>query len=130
VPTSSVSYAGCCTDRRARAREAVSRTPLTLGSECGSRKGAFDLARPIIQRRSEHAVQRPVDAEEVTPTSSRFSPEEDLGRLGLGVPAGFGGDEKLAKHPDNFRFVFPDKCHWDDARKLTENVGAGLARGS
>jgi type I restriction enzyme M protein len=41
---------------------------------------------------------------------------------------GFDGDEALAKHPDNFRFVLPDKCHWDDVRKLTENVGAGLQK--
>lgn len=41
---------------------------------------------------------------------------------------GFDGDEELAKHPDNFRFVLPDKCHWDDVRKLTENVGAGLQK--
>jgi type I restriction enzyme M protein len=41
---------------------------------------------------------------------------------------GFGGDEELARHPDNFRFVLPNKCHWDDVRKLTENVGAGLQK--
>jgi type I restriction enzyme M protein len=41
---------------------------------------------------------------------------------------GFAGDEALARHPDNFRFVLPDKCHWDDVRRLTENVGAGLQK--
>jgi type I restriction enzyme M protein len=41
---------------------------------------------------------------------------------------GFGGDEVLARHPDNFRFVLPDGCHWDDVRKLHENVGAALQK--
>jgi type I restriction enzyme M protein len=41
---------------------------------------------------------------------------------------GFAGDEELAKHPDNFRFVLPASCHWNDVRKLHENVGAGLQK--
>ena len=41
---------------------------------------------------------------------------------------GFDGDEGLARHPDNFRFVLPDKCHWKDVQRLTENVGAGLQK--
>ncbi|MCC6222250.1 MAG: SAM-dependent DNA methyltransferase [Thermoleophilia bacterium] len=40
----------------------------------------------------------------------------------------FEGDEALARLDDNFRFVLPDKCHWDDVRRLHENVGAGLQR--
>lgn len=38
----------------------------------------------------------------------------------------FDGDEQLARHPDNFRFVIPKGCLWDDLIKIPENVGAGL----
>lgn len=38
----------------------------------------------------------------------------------------FNGNEELAAHPDNYRFVLPAGCRWDDALALHENVGAGL----
>jgi type I restriction enzyme M protein len=38
----------------------------------------------------------------------------------------FDGKEELADHPDNYRFVLPPGCRWDDALALHENVGAGL----
>lgn len=40
----------------------------------------------------------------------------------------FGGDEKLARLEDNFRFVLPDGCHWADVQALTENVGVELQK--
>lgn len=38
----------------------------------------------------------------------------------------YDGDEDLARLPENFRFVVPDGCLWDDVLKLHENIGAGL----
>jgi type I restriction enzyme M protein len=38
----------------------------------------------------------------------------------------FDGDEELAALPDNYRFVVPEGCRWDDVLALHENVGAGL----
>jgi type I restriction enzyme M protein len=38
----------------------------------------------------------------------------------------YDGDDELARLPENFRFVVPDGCLWDDVLKLHENVGAGL----
>lgn len=38
----------------------------------------------------------------------------------------FSGDQQLARLEENYRFVFPEGCHWDDVRRLHENVGAGL----
>lgn len=38
----------------------------------------------------------------------------------------FGGDDGLAALPDNYRFVLPAGCRWEDALALHENVGAGL----
>lgn len=38
----------------------------------------------------------------------------------------FDGDEKLAAHPDNYRFVVPDGCLWEDLQAVSENVGAAL----
>lgn len=38
----------------------------------------------------------------------------------------FDGDEELAALPDNYRFVVPDGCRWEDVLALHENVGAGL----
>ena len=38
----------------------------------------------------------------------------------------FDGNAELAAHPDNYRFVLPPGCRWDDALALHENVGAGL----
>jgi type I restriction enzyme M protein len=40
----------------------------------------------------------------------------------------FAGNEELARLDDNFQFVLPKGCHWDDVRKLQENVGAGLQK--
>jgi type I restriction enzyme M protein len=38
----------------------------------------------------------------------------------------FDGDERLAAHPDNYRFVVPDGCLWEDLQAVAENVGAAL----
>lgn len=38
----------------------------------------------------------------------------------------FNGDEELAALPENYRFVVPEGCLWEDVLKLHENVGAGL----
>lgn len=38
----------------------------------------------------------------------------------------FDGDEDLAALPDNYRFVVPDGCRWEDVLALHENVGAGV----
>jgi type I restriction enzyme M protein len=38
----------------------------------------------------------------------------------------FDGDEQLARLPDNYRFVVPEGCLWDDILALHENVGAGV----
>jgi type I restriction enzyme M protein len=38
----------------------------------------------------------------------------------------FDGDGDLAALPDNYRFIVPDGCRWEDVLALDENVGAGL----
>ena len=38
----------------------------------------------------------------------------------------FDGDENLAAHADNYRFVVPEGCLWEDLQKVDENVGAAL----
>lgn len=38
----------------------------------------------------------------------------------------FNDDEDLAALPDNYRFVVPEGCRWEDVLALHENVGAGL----
>jgi type I restriction enzyme M protein len=38
----------------------------------------------------------------------------------------FDCDEQLARLPDNYRFVVPDGCLWEDILALHENVGAGV----
>lgn len=38
----------------------------------------------------------------------------------------FDGDEELAGLPENYRFVVPEGCRWDDVLALHENVGAGI----
>ena len=38
----------------------------------------------------------------------------------------YDGDEDLACLPENFRFVVPTGCLWEDVLKLHENIGAGL----
>src|SRR4051812_23831645 len=35
--------------------------------------------------------------------------------------ARFAGDEELALLPENFQFVLPEGCHWQDVLKLVEN---------
>jgi type I restriction enzyme M protein len=34
-----------------------------------------------------------------------------------------GGDEEYAAFPENYRFIIPDGCHWQDVRESCENVG-------
>ena len=41
-------------------------------------------------------------------------------------PGALRGDEDLAALPDNYRFVVPQGCRWEDVLALHENVGAGL----
>jgi type I restriction enzyme M protein len=38
----------------------------------------------------------------------------------------FGGDEELALLEENYQFVLPDGCHWQDVLNLKQNVGSGL----
>lgn len=38
----------------------------------------------------------------------------------------FEGDEKLALLPENYRFLIPAGCLWEDVQKAAENVGATL----
>ena len=38
----------------------------------------------------------------------------------------FEGDEDLAALPDNYRFIVPEGCIWEDLQKVNENVGAAL----
>jgi type I restriction enzyme M protein len=38
----------------------------------------------------------------------------------------FDGNEELARLPENFRFVIPEDCLWEDLQKVAENVGAAL----
>jgi type I restriction enzyme M protein len=38
----------------------------------------------------------------------------------------FDDDENLAALPDNYRFIVPSACTWEDVLALDENVGAGL----
>jgi len=40
----------------------------------------------------------------------------------------FDRDEELARLPENYRFVVPDDCLWEDVQALSENVGAGLQK--
>ena len=37
-----------------------------------------------------------------------------------------GGDEEFAADKENYTFVIPEKCLWDDVREVTENVGQAL----
>ncbi|MFI1192499.1 N-6 DNA methylase [Micromonospora sp. NPDC020750] len=36
------------------------------------------------------------------------------------------GDDKLADLPENHRFAIPDGAHWQDVRKVTNDVGAAI----
>lgn len=38
----------------------------------------------------------------------------------------FDGDDDLARLPDNYRFLVPSGCLWEDVLALDENVGAGV----
>lgn len=38
----------------------------------------------------------------------------------------FQGDEELALLAENYRFVIPEGCTWEDLQKVSENVGAAL----
>jgi type I restriction enzyme M protein len=40
----------------------------------------------------------------------------------------FNGDKELALLEENFQFVLPEGCHWDDVQKLPENIGSGLQK--
>ena len=37
-----------------------------------------------------------------------------------------GGDEEFASDKENYTFVIPEKCFWEDIREVTENVGQAL----
>lgn len=37
-----------------------------------------------------------------------------------------GGDEEFATDKENYTFVIPEKCFWEDIREVTENVGQAL----
>ncbi|MCM1236922.1 MAG: N-6 DNA methylase, partial [Ruminococcus flavefaciens] len=39
-----------------------------------------------------------------------------------------GGDEEYASFPENHRFVIPEKCHWQDVRDTSENVGTAIVK--
>lgn len=39
-----------------------------------------------------------------------------------------GGDEEYASFAENHRFVIPDKCHWQDVREASENVGVAIVK--
>ena len=38
------------------------------------------------------------------------------------------GDEEYALFPQNYRFQIPDRCHWEDVRAKTTNVGQALQK--
>lgn len=40
----------------------------------------------------------------------------------------YDGDEELADLPENHRFAIPDGAHWDDIRKVTNNLGPAILR--
>jgi type I restriction system adenine methylase HsdM len=37
-------------------------------------------------------------------------------------------DEELADLPENHRFAMPGGCHWDDIRRVNQNIGATILR--
>ena len=37
-----------------------------------------------------------------------------------------GGDDDYALFPQNYRFQIPERCHWQDVRAITSNVGQAL----
>ncbi|MDO8691274.1 MAG: class I SAM-dependent DNA methyltransferase, partial [Dehalococcoidia bacterium] len=38
------------------------------------------------------------------------------------------GDEEYAQFPQNYRFLIPEGCHWNDVRVVATNVGQALQR--
>lgn len=38
----------------------------------------------------------------------------------------FKGDEKLAALPENYRFIVPEGCLWEDLQQVPENIGSAL----
>jgi type I restriction system adenine methylase HsdM len=38
------------------------------------------------------------------------------------------GDEELADLPENHRFAIPARCHWDDIRAVTRDIGATVLK--
>ena len=38
------------------------------------------------------------------------------------------GDEEYALFPQNYRFQIPNRCHWEDVRTVTSNVGQALQK--
>src|SRR5215210_1777545 len=38
----------------------------------------------------------------------------------------YGEDDELTALPENYRFVVPEGCHWNDLRKVSVNVGVTL----
>ncbi len=38
------------------------------------------------------------------------------------------GDEEFASFDDNYSFVIPDGCHWDDVRTISQDVGKAIVK--
>lgn len=39
-----------------------------------------------------------------------------------------GGDEEFASFEENYSFVIPKGCHWNDVRNVTQNVGQAIVK--
>lgn len=39
-----------------------------------------------------------------------------------------GGDEEFASFDENYSFVIPKGCHWNDVRSVTQNVGQAIVK--
>ena len=39
-----------------------------------------------------------------------------------------GGDEEFASFDENYSFVIPKGCHWNDVRNVTQNVGQAIVK--
>ena len=39
-----------------------------------------------------------------------------------------GGDEEYASFDENYSFVIPKSCHWNDVRNVTQNVGQAIVK--
>lgn len=42
--------------------------------------------------------------------------------------AASGGDEEYANFPENYSFVIPEGCHWNDVRNAPTNVGKAIVK--